>query len=254
MLEVRGLTKTYGGILALRNVSFKARPGQVLGYLGPNGSGKSTTINIIVGLLPSTRGAVLWNGVDIHEQLLAYKAIVGYVPEEPRLYGYLTATEYLQLVAGLRQIPRAQADRRISRYLELFGLETDRYAALASFSKGMRQKVLISAALLHDPQLVMLDEPSSGLDTAFTLVMRALVRELAVRGKVIIYTSHVLEEVEKVCSDVIILHEGRIVAHDSVDRVRQMVQAASLEQAFTQLVVRNNVEETGRALADVAAG
>lgn len=254
MLEVRGLTKTYGGILALRNVSFQARPGQILGYLGPNGSGKSTTINIIVGLLPSTRGAVLWNGVNIHDQLLAYKAIVGYVPEEPRLYGYLTATEYLQLVAGLRQIPRAQADRRISRYLELFGLETDRYAALSSFSKGMRQKVLISAALLHDPQLVMLDEPSSGLDTAFTLVMRALVRELASRDKVIIYTSHVLEEVEKVCSDVIILHEGRIVAHDSVDRVRQMVQAASLEQAFTQLVVRNNVEETGRALADVAAG
>jgi ABC-2 type transport system ATP-binding protein len=252
MLEVTGLTKTYGGVLAVKDLSFCARPGQVIGFLGPNGSGKSTTIRVLTGLLRATSGRVCWNGVDIDDQLLDYQARFGYVPEEPRLYQYLTAPEYLHLVGGLRDLPRATVARRIDRYLELFHLDTDRYAPLSSFSKGMRQKVLIAAALLHDPDLVILDEPNSGLDVASTLVLRVLVRSLAERGKVIVYSSHVLDIVEKVCSDVLILHQGRVVAHDSVDRLRELQQAASLEQVFKQLAVEENVDTVGRQLADVA--
>lgn len=252
MLEVTGLTKTYGGVLAVRDLSFSARPGQVIGFLGPNGSGKSTSIRVLTGLLRATGGRVCWNGADIQNQLLDYQARLGYVPEEPHLYQYLTAPEYLQLVGGLRDLPRATVARRIDRYLELFHLDTDRYAPLSSFSKGMRQKVLIAAALLHDPDLVVLDEPNSGLDVASTLVLRTLVRTLAERGKVIVYSSHVLDIVEKVCSEVLILHQGRVVAHDSVDRLRELQHAASLEQVFKQLAVEENVDVVGRQLADVA--
>ena len=252
MLEVSGLTKTYGGTLAVKDVSFAARPGQVIGFLGPNGSGKTTSIRVLTGLLRATRGRVSWNGTDIQHQLLHYQSRLGYVPEEPHLYQYLTAPEYLELVGGLRDIPQATVRQRIDRYLEIFHLDTDRYAPLSSFSKGMRQKVLLSAALLHDPDLVIFDEPCSGLDVASTLVLRTLVRSLAERGKVIVYSSHVLDMVEKVCSEVLILHEGRVVAHDSVERLRELQQAASLEQVFKKLAVEENVEDIGRRLAAVA--
>jgi ABC-2 type transport system ATP-binding protein len=253
MLEVTGLTKTYGGVLAIRDVSFCANPGQVIGLLGPNGSGKTTTIRVLTGLIRPTMGRVCWRGIDVQDQLLEYQARLGFVPEEPRLYAYLTAPEYLELVGGLRDIPRAALAARIDRYLELFGLDTDRYAPLSSFSKGMRQKVLIAAALLHDPDLVVLDEPDSGLDVASTLVLRTLVHALAERGKVVIYSSHVLDMVEKVCSDVLILHHGRVVAHDSVERLRELQRAASLEAVFAALAVDQNVEDIGHALARVAA-
>ena len=252
MLAVTGLTRAFGGVLAVREVSFRATPGQVIGFLGPNGSGKTTTIRMLTGLIRPTQGQVCWAGRDIHEQLLEYQGRLGFVPEEPRLYAYLTAPEYLELVGGLRDIPRATVTRRIDRYLALFGLDTDRYAPLSSFSKGMRQKVLIAAALLHDPDLVILDEPDSGLDVASTLVLRTLVHALAARGKIIIYSSHVLDMVEKVCSDVLILHRGRIVAHDSVTRLRELKHAASLEEVFSALAVDQNVHDIGRELALVA--
>jgi ABC-2 type transport system ATP-binding protein len=251
MLEVMGLTKSFAGVLAVRDLSFAARPGQVLGLLGPNGSGKTTSIRMLTGLLRPARGHVCWNGQDVQQHLLDYQARLGYVPEEPRLYAYLTAPEYLRIVGGLRNISEATLRTRIDRYLSLFRLDTDRYAPLSSFSKGMRQKVLIAAALLHDPEIVILDEPDSGLDVASTMVLRALVRTLAERGKVIVYSSHVLDMVEKICTDVVILHQGRLVAHDSVDRLRELQRAASLEQVFASLVVDDNVEQIARDLADV---
>ena len=251
MLTAHGLRKSYGGVLALQALTFTVRPGQTLGLLGPNGSGKSTTINMLTGLIHPSSGVVSWQGVDIHRQLVAYQSLLGYVPEEPRLYAYLSAPEYLRLVGGLRDIDRAVLDRRIGRYLELFGLESDRFAPLSSFSKGMRQKVLIAAALLHDPAIVVLDEPCSGLDVASTLMLRSLVRALADAGKVIVYSSHVLDMVEKVCTDVIILHHGAVVAQDSVSRLRELAAAASLEDVFAQLAVDANVEATGRELAGV---
>jgi ABC-2 type transport system ATP-binding protein len=253
MLEVRDASKSYHGIPAVRSVTITAAAGEVIGLLGPNGSGKSTTVKMIVGLLTPTRGQVWWNGINIHDQLLAFQQRVGYVPEEPRLYSYLTAVEYLELVGGLRHIDRKTLTRRIERYLELFGLSSDRYAPLSSFSKGMRQKVLIAAALIHDPDLILLDEPNSGLDVASTLILRTLVRTLSERGKTIIYSSHVLDAVERVCQRVLILHKSHVVAHDSVTRLRELAQAASLEEVFSSLAIDQNVEQIGRELADVAA-
>ena len=253
MLDVMDVSKSYRGVPAVRTLSLTARPTQIVGLLGPNGSGKSTTVKMLVGLLRPTRGLIRWQGVDIQQQLLDYQRIVGYVPEEPRLYAYLTAPEYLELVGGLRDIGHATLRLRINRYLELFGLEHDIYAPMSSFSKGMRQKVLISAALLHDPDIIVFDEPNSGLDVASTLILRRMVQTLSSRGKIIIYSSHLMDIVEKVCDDVVILHNSHVVAHDSVLRLRELAQAASLEQVFASLAVDQDVDRIGAELAVVSA-
>ena len=254
MLEVDSVSKSYRGIPAVRDVSFRAAPGQVIGLLGPNGSGKSTTVKMLVGLLRPTAGTVCWSGLDVHDSanLRVYQRLFGYVPEEPRLYNYLTAIEYLELVGGLRSLDHQVLRRRIDRYLELFGLSGEQHVPISSFSKGMRQKVLISAALLHDPQIVVLDEPCSGLDVGSTLILRRMVTALARRGTTVIYSSHVMDMVEKVCDDVLILHKGRVVAHDSVSRLRELARAASLEDVFAALAVDQDVNRIGDELAAVA--
>ena len=252
MLEVDEVWKSYRGVSVVRALTLCAAPGSVVGLLGPNGSGKSTTVRMIVGLLRPNRGRIRWRGTDIQEQLIAYQAVVGYIPEEPRLYGYLSASEYLELVGGLRGIPRATLTRRIDRYLEIFGLDTDRHAPLSAFSKGMRQKVLIAAALIHDPQLVVLDEPNSGLDVAATLVLRSLVATLAERGKAIIYSSHMLDAVEKVCQEVVIIRNGSAIASTSVTRLRELTESRTLEEAFTTVAIDQDVATLGRELANVA--
>jgi ABC-2 type transport system ATP-binding protein len=253
MLQLDDIWKSYRGVPAVRALTLHASPGTVVGLLGPNGSGKSTTVRMIVGLLRPNRGRIRWRGLDIQEQMLAYQSIVGYIPEEPRLYNYLSAPEYLELVGGLRGIPRATLARRIDRYLEIFNLDTDRHAPLSAFSKGMRQKVLISAALIHDPQVVVLDEPNSGLDVAATLILRSLVATLAERGKVIIYSSHMLDAVEKVCQNVVILRDGGVVASTSVVRLRDLTDSTSLEDAFASIAIDQDVIRVGRDLADVAS-
>ncbi len=254
MLELVDVSKHYHGVTAVRALNLRVRPGQVLGLLGANGSGKSTTVKMVVGLLRASRGVIRWNGLDIQEQLLPYQHVVGYVPEEPRLYGYLTAVEYLELVGGLRDIPQSVLTIRIARYLELFGLQHDVYTPLSSFSKGMRQKVLLSAALLHDPAILVLDEPNSGLDVASSMVLRALVATLKSRGKVIVYSSHVLDAVEKACDDVVILHKGHVVACDSLQRVRDVTGMGTLEEAFAAVAVDQDVSRVAHELADVAVG
>jgi ABC-2 type transport system ATP-binding protein len=252
VLELDAVSKSYRGIPAVRSLTLSAAPGQIIGLLGPNGSGKSTTVRMAVGLLSPSRGQIRWRGAGITRDLLAYQALVGYVPEEPRLYTYLSATEYLELVGGLRNLAHATLRRRIDRYLELFGLDTDRHAPLSAFSKGMRQKVLIAAALVHDPEVILLDEPNSGLDVASTLVLRTLVSTLAARGKIIIYSSHVLDMVEKICQDVLILHHGHVVAHDSVARLREIASVGSLEEVFAAVAVDQDVTRIGTELADVS--
>jgi ABC-2 type transport system ATP-binding protein len=252
MLELDDVSKSYHGVPAVRGLTLRALPGQVIGLLGPNGSGKTTTVRMMVGLLGPSRGSIRWNGDDIHHDLQAYQAIVGYVPEEPKLYTYLTAIEHLELVGGLRNIPRRELARRIERYMELLQLDTDRHAPLSSFSKGMRQKVLLASALLHDPAVLVLDEPNSGLDVMFALVLRTVVDRLKSRGKVIVYSSHVLEAVERVCDDVVILHKSHVVARGSVSRLRSLTATGTLEEAFATVAVDQDPARLGCELADVA--
>jgi ABC-2 type transport system ATP-binding protein len=249
MLEIKGLSKYYRNIPVVDDVSFSIRPGEVTGYLGPNGSGKSTTVKIVTGLIEQSAGKVLLDGKDIRADLVNFKRRLGYVPEEAILYSYLTGLEYLQLIGRLRGLPESTADRRANELLELFSLHPHRHAAISTYSKGMKQRVLISAALLHDPDVLILDEPLSGIDVTSAQLFKHLLNELARRGKMILYISHVLEVVEKVCAQVIVIYKGRIMAADSVERLRDLMNVPSLEQIFSQLVEQRDLESVARDIA-----
>lgn len=250
MLEVREVSKRYGALTAVSRVSFTVGPGEVLGYLGPNGSGKSTTVKMLVGLMPPTTGAILLDGQDIQTILTDYKAQVGYVPEEAHVYTYLTGPEYLRLVGRLRGIDGPVLERKIDRLLKIFNLDTDYHALLSAYSKGMRQKILLSAALLHNPRILVLDEPVSGLDVSTALMLRGVVRTLASNGRVVFYSSHELDTIERISTRVIILRAGQVVADDSAARLRELMNSPSLEDVFSQLAVRENVEELAGALVE----
>jgi ABC-2 type transport system ATP-binding protein len=251
MLEVRGLSKQYSGVPVLNGVNFTLRNGEVTGYLGPNGAGKSTTVKILTGLLQPTEGQVLWNGRDVRRDILEYKARLGYVPEEPLLYPYLTGREYLQLVGRLRGGCERILNQKIDALMDFLSLHRHRHSALSTYSKGMQQKILLAAALLHNPDLLILDEPLSGLDVTSSLVVRKLIHSLAREGKVILFSSHILELVEKVCSRVMILHRGALVADDSVERLRDLMSLGSLEEVFSQLVIHEDTDKIARGIVDV---
>jgi ABC-2 type transport system ATP-binding protein len=251
MLELRHVSKSFSGIPAVNDVSFTARAGEVTGYLGPNGSGKSTTMKMITGLIQMTDGEILFQGERIQADPIAYKQRMGYVPEEPHLYAHLTGLEYLTMVGQLRNLPEKRTAERIDGLLRLFYLHSDRHLPISSYSKGMRQKILLSAALMHNPDLVLLDEPFSGLDVGSALVIRSLIQELAVRGKVVVFSSHELETVERVCSHIVILHRGKIVADDSIERLRTLMSLPTLEEIFSQLAVEQDTAAISREIADL---
>ncbi len=251
MLEIRGVTKLYSGIPAVQNVSFVAHAGEITGYLGPNGSGKSTTLKMITGLIEPSEGTILFDGEAIQSDPIKYKQRFGYVPEEPHIYSHLTGLEYLTMVAQLRDLGRKSSAEKINGLLRLFSLYADRHLPVSSYSKGMRQKVLLSAALLHNPDLILLDEPFSGLDVTSALVMRSLIQEFAARGKVVLFSSHELETVERVCSHVVILHRARIVADDSIESLRTLMSLPTLEDIFSQLAVEQDTGAVSREIADL---
>jgi ABC-2 type transport system ATP-binding protein len=252
-LQAHHLSKYFSGICAVKDVSFTLRPGEVVGYLGPNGSGKTTTARMLAGLTEPSSGTVQYLGRDIRDDLVGFRRQLGYIPEEPYLYPFLSGREYLQLIARLRELPETLLTAKIDGFLDLFGLRIAADQAIASYSKGMRQKIVISAALLHDPSIVLFDEPETGLDVTTTLMLRHLVRLLANRGKAILYSSHILEVVERVCDKVIVLHKGHVVADDSIERLRTLLSRSSLEGVFSQLVIREDPEQLARHLADVSA-
>jgi ABC-2 type transport system ATP-binding protein len=251
MLELRNVSKHFSSIPAVDDVSFTALPGEVTGYLGPNGSGKSTTMKMITGLIEITFGKILFQGKPIQDNPIAYRRRMGYVPEEPYLYNHLSGAEYLTMVAQLRGLPARESSERIDGMLRLLSLYDDRHASISGYSKGMRQKVLIVAALMHNPDLILLDEPFSGLDVASSLVLRSLIRELAARGKVVLFSSHELDTVERVCSHVVILHRGKLVADDSIERLRSLMELPTLEAIFSQLAVEQDTDSMARQIADL---
>jgi ABC-2 type transport system ATP-binding protein len=251
MLELRNVSKRFRGIPAVDDVSFSARAGEITGYLGPNGSGKSTTMKMITGLMETTSGKIYFRGEPIERDLIAYKQRIGYVPEEPHLYSHLSGLEYLTMVGQLRNLPSKATAERIDGLLRLFSLHGNRHAAIAAYSKGMRQKILLSAALLHNPDLLLLDEPFSGLDVSTGLILRSLIQELASRGKAVVFSSHELGTVERVCSHVVILTRGKIVADDSIERLRALMAVPTLEAIFSQLAVEQDTAAISRQIADL---
>ncbi len=251
MLELRRVSKLFAGIPAVDHVSFRARPGEVTGYLGPNGSGKSTTMKMITGLIERSGGEILFDGKRIEDDWIGYKQRMGYVPEEPYLYTHLSGVEYLTMVAELRGLPGRRTAERIEALLTLLSLHDDRHASISGYSKGMRQKVLLLAALLHNPDLVLLDEPFSGLDVGSGLMLRSLIQQLAAKGKVVLFSSHELDTVERVSQRVVILHKGKMVADDSIANLQTLMSLDSLEAIFSELAVEQDTEGMARQVLDV---
>jgi ABC-2 type transport system ATP-binding protein len=235
VLEAHHLTKSYTGIPAVRDVSFAIRPGDILGYLGPNGSGKSTTVKMLTGLLEPTNGQVLYRGENINADLVSYKARLGYAPEEANLYTFLTGWEYLELVGTLRQMSPARLREKAESMLEDFAMFPHRHSPISSYSKGMRQRIMLIAALMHDPEVLILDEPFSGLDISMALIFRHVVKLLAQSGRAIFFCSPVLEVVEKVCTHLVLLRKGSVVAYGAIDEILTKGLAPALEDTFLQL-------------------
>jgi len=251
MLEVKALYKRYRGIPAIEDVSFCVGAGEIVGYVGPNGSGKSTTVKIITGLLEPNTGQVLFEGASIRDNLMGYRAAFGYVPEEAHVYTHLSGLEYLQLVGRLRNMTEELIALKANRMLALLGLESWRHSPISLYSKGMKQRILIAAALLHDPKLLVFDEPLSGLDVVSARLFKDLLQQLAAQGKGILYISHVLEVVEVVCDRVIVIAKGRILADAPPSELKRSLALANLESVFAQLVRQQDTVSVARELVEV---
>jgi ABC-2 type transport system ATP-binding protein len=251
MLELENICKSYRGIPAVSHVSFRVDGGEVVGYLGANGSGKSTTVKIITGLLQPNEGRVLFRGRNIRDDLPAFRAVLGYVPEEAHLYTYLSGMEYLQLVGRLRGLRERLIQSKATRLLQLLGLESWRHSPISLYSKGMKQRVLIAAALMHDPQLLVFDEPLSGLDVLSSRLFKDLLLELTAAGKAVLYISHVLEVVEQICSRVVVLGKGKILADASPAELTGVAERKNLESVFAQLVQQEDTQSLARELVEV---
>ena len=234
-VSVDNLTFTYGAGEVLHGISFRLRRGEVVGLLGRNGAGKSTTIKVLAGVLPPGEGTVYVAGQAMPDKAVEAKRHIGYVPEAAGLFESLTGQEFLELMGRLQDVSEERLQQRIELFLEQFGLTDDRLRPLEGYSKGMRQKILLSAALLHNPDIVLLDEPLSGLDVNTGIMVRDLVAALAAEGKAILYSSHVLDVVERVCDRVLIIEEGRLIADGSINALKASADRSSLEDVFRQL-------------------
>jgi ABC-2 type transport system ATP-binding protein len=250
VLELLHLFRSFRGIPAVSDVSFTVRAGEIVGFLGPNGAGKSTTVKIITGLLRPSDGKVLFEGRDIHADLVAWRTQFGYIPEEAHLYNWMSALEYLQLVGRLRGMSERLIQEKAEAMLRLLGLESWRFSPMSVYSKGMRQRVLMAAALMHDPVMLVFDEPLSGLDVLSARLFRDLLQELASAGKAVLYISHVLEIVEQLCDRVIVIAEGRIVADASPAELTTLMQLPTLERVFAQLVRQQDTRAAARELVE----
>jgi ABC-2 type transport system ATP-binding protein len=250
-LEARNIVKCYTAVPAVNGVTFSMEPGEVLGCVGPNGSGKSTIVRMLTGLIQPTSGEVLSGGADIQKNLGGYREQLGYVPEEPELYPFLSGWEYLELVGTLRGMPRPALEKKIKAMLELFSLSPAKYVSIGTYSKGMRQRILLVAALLHDPALLIFDEPLSGLDVTSALIAKNLIKLLGERGKAVFYCSHVLEVVEKVCTRVMILRKGKVLAYAASAEIQKRAGESSLEDSFVRLVEERDAVRTARDIINV---
>jgi ABC-2 type transport system ATP-binding protein len=251
MLELQHLYRSFRTIPAIEDISFKVAPGEIIGFLGPNGAGKSTTVKIITGMLRPDEGRVLFEGNDVRDDMVAFRSVLGYVPEEAHLYSYLSGLEYLQLVGRLRGIGEALLEAKAARLLKLLNLESWQYSPISTYSKGMRQRVLIAAALLHDPKLLIFDEPLSGLDVVSSRLFKDLLELLAAEGKAILYISHVLEVVEQVCNRVIVIAKGKILADARPSELTQLMSLPNLESVFSQLVQQQETRTVAQEMVEV---
>lgn len=253
ILTLQNVSKQYGDKTVLHNVNLDIYPGQIIGYIGPNGAGKSTTVKILTGVIQDYTGTVLLNGNDIREDILALKQMIGYVPELADLYDLLTPNEYLHFVGALYHLPDAVIKERSTRILKAFGLLEHIDQRMDSFSKGMRQKVLLTSGIIHNPAIVILDEPMSGLDANAVIVVKELLQVLKAEGKTIFYCSHMMDVVERVSDRIVLIDKGTIIANDTIEALREGSDS-SLEKIFAHMTTTENLNATAGDIADAMKG
>jgi ABC-2 type transport system ATP-binding protein len=250
LIRTRQLTKSYGATTAVDSLDLEVKSGEIYGFLGPNGAGKTTTIRMLSGLLDASAGEAFICGYDISKEASQAKAMLAYVPDQPKLYGKLTAREFLQLVAALYRISKKVSQERSEQLLSMFGLAERADELLEGYSHGMRQKVVLAAALIHQPRVMLLDEPTVGLDPASARLLKDILQELAKQGAAVFVSTHILEIAERLCHRVGILKEGKLIAQGSPDELRKMVGHGdeSLEDIFLELTGGQDTVELIKSL------
>jgi ABC-2 type transport system ATP-binding protein len=248
VIVVKNLRKKYGNKEVLKGIDLTIYPGQVIGYIGPNGAGKSTTVKVLCGLISDYEGEVYIKGINVKEDTLKVKSIIGYVPELAELYEVLTPMEFLTFMGELYNLPSPIAEERIIKMITAFGLEDNLHQRMDTFSKGMRQKVLICSGLLHNPDIIILDEPLSGLDANSVIIIKELISKLANDGKTIFYCSHMMDVVEKVSDRIVLINDGIVIADGSFDELREQQGNLSLEKMFANLTGKENLTDAAEAL------
>jgi ABC-2 type transport system ATP-binding protein len=253
MIEVRNLTKSYGNFVAISDVSFTAERGSILGFLGPNGAGKTTTMRIITGFMPATSGTVLVDKLDVFNESLEARRRIGYLPENPPLYSDMRVDDYLRFVARLRGVPRSRLDEALDHVIGNCGLEQVAHRICGQLSKGFRQRVGLAQALIHDPPVLVLDEPTIGLDPRQIHEIRGLIKTLSGERTVVLST-HILPEVSQICDKVVIINEGRVVLEE---KLSALPAGTSLEDVFLAAIAKEQHEAAGgreETLEEVGAG
>lgn len=246
IIRIQKLNKFYGTKHVLKDVSIDIEPGQVIGYIGPNGAGKSTTVKILAGLLSDFTGEVFVKGIDIRKDPVVVKSLIGFVPEMAELYDVLTPNEFLSLMGSLYNLPDEVVAERAGRMLDAFGLAGSMDQRMDTFSKGMKQKVLITSGLLHNPEIIILDEPLSGLDANSVIIVKEIIDKLAKSGKTIFYSSHMMDVVEKVSDRIILIDKGEVVADGTIDELRMLQNKESLEDIFAGLTSTESMHEASQ--------
>lgn len=245
IIQTTNLTKSYGKSNVLKGINLEVFPGQIIGYIGPNGAGKSTTIKILTGLLTEYGGEVKVKGLEVATHPLEIKQAIGYVPENAVVYDVLTPTEYFRFLGSLYQKDGNAMTRKGDELLRIFGLHDQRNERMTSFSKGMKQKVLLISGMLHNPDIIFFDEPLSGLDANSVILLKEILQQLSRAGKTLFYSSHIMEVVEKICDRIILINQGEIIADGTFEELKNQQQSGSLEQLFNQLT--GNDEHIGLA-------
>jgi ABC-2 type transport system ATP-binding protein len=244
LIQIRNLSKSYGAKVVLKNLSLDIFPGQVIGYIGPNGAGKSTTVKILTGLIPDFTGQVIVDGIDMAENPQEIKKLIGYVPENAEIYDVLSPMEYLDFIGKLYGMEDQILQERALRLLTAFGLGNNANDRMDTFSKGMRQKVLLISGIIHNPRIIVLDEPLSGLDANAVIMVKELIERLSQEGKTIFYCSHMMDVVEKVSDRILLIDKGEIIADGTFESLKQE-HAETLEQIFAKLTGRpESAQET----------
>jgi len=236
MIKVSGLTKYYGSKPAAKDISFEVKKGEVFGLLGTNGAGKSTTIKMLCGLLKPTRGSIRIGDVDLQRMPLKAKSMMGYLPENPLVYDKLTGAETLELIGKLRKLSIDMIEQRVKYYADTLGLGEQIYHEVGTYSKGMRQKLAIAMTLIHDPEMVLLDEPASGLDPRYTKLLKDWIKNLSANGRTVLLSTHIIEMAETLCDKIGIIDQGKMKAMGTVQEIQNSTGVNNLEDAFIRLI------------------